>query len=152
MLLVMSVMRMHAAGGGHGIDATGVPGMAATQSPQAEPAAVEDTETLDRLEGVIGAGGMKTALGTEQGAQGPLIEADQGCEEGAHWTLTLSHNPSRLARSSAAEASLARGRALTTTSTSGNSCCRSRKDSRISRRRRLRGTDPPKGFEATARP
>src|ERR1700722_5005560 len=103
MLLVMSVVRMHAADGGHGVYAPGVPGMAAAQSPQGEPAAVEDTEALDRLEGVIGARRIKPAGGTEQGAQGPLIQADQGCDESAHWTLTLSHNPSRLARSSAAE-------------------------------------------------
>src|SRR5580692_6627783 len=148
----MSVMRVHAAGGGHGVYATRVPGMAAAQSSQGEPAAVKDTETMDRLEGVIRARRIKAALGTEQRAQGPLVHADQGCDEGAHWTLTLSHNPSRLARSSAAVASLAPGRALTTMSTAGSSCWRSLKDSRIRRRMRLRGTEPPKGFEATASP
>src|SRR5665213_56166 len=152
MLLVMSVMRMHAVGGGHGVYATRMPGMAAAQSPHSEPAAVEDTEALDRLACVIRTRRMKAARGTEQRAQGPLVQADQGYEQGAHWTLILSHNPSRLARSCAAEASFARGRALTTRSTSGSSCWRSLKDSRIRRRMRLRGTDPPNGFEATARP
>src|SRR5580692_5064693 len=119
MLLVMSVVRVHAVGGGHGVYATRVPGMAAAQSPHREPAAVEDTEALDRLECVIRTRRMKAALRTEQWAQGPLVEADQGCEQGAHWTLTLSHNPSRLARSCAGEAALAALRALTTRSTSG---------------------------------
>src|SRR5580658_4491679 len=148
----MSVMRMHAAGGGHGVYATGVPGMAAAQSPQGEPAAVEDTETLKRLERVIRTRGIKAAFGPEQRAQGPLVQADQAYDEGAHWTLTLSHNPSRLARSTAAASPLAPGRALTTRSTGGSSCCRSLKDSRIRRRRRLRGTEPPKGLDATAVP
>src|ERR1700761_4569721 len=148
----MSVMRMHAGGGGHGVYATTMPGMTAAQSSHGEPAAVEDTEALDRLERVIRARGIKTAVWTQQRAQGPLVEADQGCDEGAHWTLTLSHNPSRLARSSAGDACRARGRALPPRSTQGRSCCRSRKDSRIRRRMRLRGTEPPNGFEATARP
>src|ERR1700733_8434652 len=127
----MSVIRMHAAEGGYGVYATGVPGMAATQSPQGQPAAVKNTEALNRLESVIRTRGIKAASGTEQRAQRPLIQANQGYGEGAHWTLTLSHNPSRLARSCAAEASRAAGRALTTRSTSGRSCCRSREDSRI---------------------
>ena len=44
---------------------------------QHELPAVEDTEAPDRLEGVIRAGRMKAAFGTEQRAQGPLVEADQ---------------------------------------------------------------------------
>src|SRR5580658_9361850 len=148
----MSVWSVQAAGGGDGVDATGMPGMAAAQALQRQPAAVEDTEALDRLERVVGTRGMKAALGTEQGAQGPLVQADQAYEDGAHWTMTLSHNTSRLARSSCGEASLARGRALTTRSTSGRSCWRSLKDSRMSRLMRLRGTEPSKGYEATAKP
>ena len=80
----MSVMGVHTAGGGHGVYATRVPGMAAAQSSQGEPAAVKDTETIDGLEGVMRARGMETAPGTQKRAQGPLVEADQGCDEGAH--------------------------------------------------------------------
>ncbi len=80
----MSVSRMRNIGGRHGIEATRMPGMAATQAPQREPAAVEDTEAPDRHEGVIRAGGMKAAFWTEQRAQRPLVEADQGCKEDAH--------------------------------------------------------------------
>ena len=49
----MSVIRMHAAEGGYGVYATRVPGMAAAQSPQRQPAAVKNTEAVDRLECVI---------------------------------------------------------------------------------------------------
>jgi hypothetical protein len=44
---------MHAAEGGYGVYATGVPGMAAAQAPQGKPAAVKNTEALDCLERVI---------------------------------------------------------------------------------------------------
>ncbi len=56
------ISRMHAAGGGYRIDATRVPGMAAAQSPQGEPAAVEDTEAVKRLESVIRTRGMKNGI------------------------------------------------------------------------------------------
>jgi hypothetical protein len=49
----MSVIRMHATEGGYGVYATGVPGMAAAQAPQRKPAAMKNTEALDRLQSEI---------------------------------------------------------------------------------------------------
>src|SRR6516162_3955588 len=138
--------------GRHRIETTGVPRMAAYETRERERAAAELAEAQDCLARVVRAARMEAAHRPEQRADGPLVETDQESDEVAHCSLTFFQSAARLARSASAEAARAAGRALTTRSTAGSSCWRSRKDSRMRRRRRLRATAPPATFTATANP
>src|SRR5688572_23346509 len=95
---------------------------------------------------------MEAAARPDHWADHVLVAADQDFEDGAHAVATRCQRPARLARSVGAGASRAGIFAVTTTSTGGNSCCASRKVSRINLRMRLRVTALPATFTATARP
>src|SRR6185437_12253413 len=151
--------------------------MAARNAPHAEPTAAQQAEAAYGLEGVLGARGMESAAGTEEGADDPLITADQAhCEQARHaahpgpapvgpgavrrpkslpailCSMTFFHNPARLACSCAPGVARACGRALTTRSTAGRECWCNRNDSRMTRRMRLRSTALPAVRTATAMP
>lgn len=126
--------------------------MAATQTFKGQPAAAPKPVVRKGIVCVVRAGGIKTAGGPEQRAQCPLIDTDQELGERTHSLIRSLHSNSRLARNSPLGAPRARGRALTTMSTSGSSCWCNRKDSRIARRMRLRSTPEPAVLMETARP
>src|SRR6516162_3873398 len=138
--------------GRHGVESAGVPGVAAREALHREHAAPERAEAQHRFQRVLRAARMKAARGPQQRTHGPLIEANQRGGEVAHCSPTFFHNAARLSRSAPAAALRADGRALTTRSTAGSWCWCRRKDSRMMRRRRLRGTAPPATFTATAKP
>src|SRR4029077_19973772 len=136
----------------HGVESSRVPRMATAEALRRQPATLEDAETQHRLEGVVRTGGIEAAARPQERADGPLVNADQECDEGAHRAATSFHSASRLACSTFPGVPLARGRALTTRSTAGiSSWCR-RNDSRMRRRMRLRATPPPATRTATASP
>src|SRR5579863_420086 len=136
----------------HGVESSRVPRMAAAEALHRQPAALEDAEAHHRLEGVVRTGRIEAATRPQQRAHGPLVDADQECDEGAHRAATSFHSASRLACSALPGAPLARGRALTTRSTAGISNWCRRNDSRMMRRIRLRATPPPATRTATASP
>src|SRR5215475_7365393 len=103
----------------HRIEASGVPGMAAGESRQREPPALDDTEALNRLERVLRAARVETAARTQQRAQRPLIGANQERGEMTHCSPTFFHSATRHACSALPPASRALARALTTRSTAG---------------------------------
>lgn len=105
------------------IEPARMPGVAATDAPQCEPAAPQHSESLHRFQGVSRAGGVKTAFRRpEQRAQRPLVETDQEADEAAHCFATLFHSPAILVRSCSLEASRTRERAATTMSSGGIVC------------------------------
>src|SRR5215469_9150540 len=111
-------MRMGSRGrvtaGRYRVEAARMPGMAARDAPDAEPAAAQHAEPIDGLEGVLGACRMESATGAEQRTDRPLITTDQpGCEA-AHRSITCCHSAARLACSSVPGTPRAFGRALTT--------------------------------------
>ena len=80
-----------------------MPGMAARNAPHAEPAAAQQAEPADGLEGVMGARGMEPAAGAEERADRPLVTADQAdrgqaqCPaHSARRSITICHNSARL--------------------------------------------------------
>src|SRR5690554_1882593 len=66
-----------AQGGGYLVDTAGVPAMAARQPPQGEPAAAPGPVPLDRLDGIVRAGGQEAAAGRHHGADRQPVEANQ---------------------------------------------------------------------------
>src|SRR5260370_39002589 len=101
----------------HGIESARVPRVAARKAREREPAALQEAEAQQRLQGVLRAGGIKTARRPEQRTDGPLIQADQdGCDE-AHCSPPFFHSAAMLSRSASPMASRARSRMLTTRST-----------------------------------
>jgi len=126
--------------------------MAAREPAQREPPATPRAMKLDSFERVVRAGGIETAAAPQPGAQRELVETNQELGDDAHCCLTLPHLSSAPARNSAFVAPRARGRALTTRSTAGRLRWFKRKDSRMTRRMRLRSTEPPASFAATAMP
>jgi hypothetical protein len=136
----------------YGIVAALVPGVTASYASRREPTSTQHSKPADRLQRIVGAARIKAALRPKHGAQRPLIGPDEEFGDDAHCFLTLSHNAARLARSSALLASRARDRALTIRSTAGISSWLRRNDSRMSRRMRLRLTELPAIFTATANP
>src|SRR4051812_16929056 len=103
-------------------------GMTPAEPAQREPPATPHAVKLDRFERVVGAGGIETAAAPQIRAQRNLIKADQEAGDDAHCCFTLPHSSSMPARNSALVAPRERGRALTTISTAGRSCCFKRKD------------------------
>src|SRR5215471_887702 len=112
-------MRVCAAAGRHGIEAARVERMAAREALECEQAAAEGAEAQHRFERVLRAARMEAARGPEHRAHGPLIQTNTQGGELAHCSPTLFHSVVRVARSVAAEAARAGGRALTTRSTAG---------------------------------
>src|SRR5699024_1671700 len=60
----------------HGVIAPAAEGIAAQNPPGAQHTALERAMDLDRLQGILAAGGLKPAVGTQMGADAPLIEPD----------------------------------------------------------------------------
>src|SRR5258708_24802148 len=129
--------------GGYRVEATGVPGVAAREACERERATAEEGGALYRAQRGVRARGIEAARRRQQRAQRPLVEADQECGDVAHCSPIFFHSAARLARSVAPEAVRAPGRTLTTRSTAGMSRWCTRKDSRITRRRRVRAPPPP---------
>src|SRR5580700_1235954 len=136
----------------HGIEAAGMEGMTSPDPSQREPTTAQDTEARNGLECVAGAGRIKAAGRAEQRAQCALIQPDQECCGGAHCSVTRFHNAARLARNTPLAAPRTAARPLTTKSIGGSSRWRNRKDSRTTRRMRLRCTELPAALVETARP
>src|SRR5579883_1561618 len=134
------------------VEPAGMPGVAACYAPHAQPAATQQPEAADGLDRIVGARGLEAAARAEEGADGPLVAADQADGEEAHRSITCFQRAARLARSSGPGAPRAFGRALTTRSTNGRVCWCSRNDSRMMRRMRLRSTALPAVRTATAMP
>src|SRR5579862_5112884 len=107
--------------GGDRIEASRLPGVAATETPGSEPAAPEHAEALDRLERVTGAARIEAAARAEERAHRPLIEAYQERGEVAHCSPTLFQSAARLACNAFAFAATAAVRTLTTRSSGGSS-------------------------------
>jgi hypothetical protein len=136
----------------YGIVAALMPRVTASYATYREPTSTQHSKSTDRFQRVVRATGIETAFRPEHRTQRPLIDADQELGNEAHCFLTLSHNAARLARRSALVAPRARDRALTIRSTGGISSWLNRNDSRICRRMRLRSTELPAIFTATANP
>ena len=136
----------------HRVVAAGVPGMATGQTFRRKPAAVQRSESLHGLQGVLGAGRVEAATRTQERAHEPLVNANYECDGVAHCSVTFFQSAIRLACNSAPAVSRARPRALTTRSTAGSSRWCSLKDSRMIRRKRLRSTAPPAFLTDTANP
>src|SRR5882724_10198356 len=98
----------------HRIESAGMPWMAAANTFDCHPAAAEEAKALESFDRIARAGWIKSASRTEQRTDRPLIDPDQDCQDEAHRTLTFCHKASRLALNSAAPASRAAARALTT--------------------------------------
>lgn len=126
--------------------------MTTRDAPRAEPAAAQRAVTVHRLERVLRARWMKTAVRAEPGANNDLVAADQEVGKLAHTLMSLGQSFCRLSRNCALVAVRTAARVPTTISNDGNDCCARRKDSRISRRTRLRSTALPATRAATARP
>src|SRR5437588_12729559 len=94
--------------------------MAAREPYDREHASPHDAEAQHRFERVARARRIETAHRAEERAHGPLVEADQECDEVAHCSPTFFQSAARLSRSACGEASRARGPRLTTTSTAGS--------------------------------
>src|SRR6185312_14043411 len=73
------------AAGGHRVEPTWVPGVAARNAPHAEPDAAQQAEAVYGFNGVMGARGMESTAGTQERAEGPLIAADQADREQAYY-------------------------------------------------------------------
>jgi len=129
-----------------------MPGMAAPEAFESEPAALQESVAIQGFKGIVGAGRIETAGVAQPRAHCPLIEPDQGCCKVAHCLITSAQSPSRLALKSPPDAPRARARALKTRSSGGSSCWCSRNDSRIARRMRLRSTPVPATLIDTASP
>lgn len=69
---------------GHRVMPTDVPGMAAADSLQGEPAAAQRTKAGDRLFGVAGTAGVKTTVGTEQRTDAVAVKPDQAQDHCLH--------------------------------------------------------------------
>src|SRR5882724_9447652 len=108
--------------GRHGIESTWMPWVASSKALHSQPTASEDAEPVDGLERKVGTGRMESASGTEERADGPLINSNQERGNVAHCSFTFFQSATRLACSSVPGASFARLRALTTRSTPGSSC------------------------------
>lgn len=61
----------------YGIESTRMPRMASSNALHSEPTASEWTEPVDCLERIVGTRRMKSACGTEQRADGPLVNSNQ---------------------------------------------------------------------------
>lgn len=136
----------------HRIEPPWIPGMAATDPLERQPAATQRTVLLQRVSSVARTRRIEPAVRTQERTQCELIYADQRAEELAHCAFIRFQKLARLARSAAGAASRVAPRAAMTMSTGGKACCAKRKDSRIMRRSRLRATAEPAVFMATAIP
>ena len=113
-------MGVCATAGGHGVETARMERMAAREALQRQEAAPQNAKAQHRFERVLRAARMEAARGAEQRAHGPLINTDAQGGELAHCSPTFFHSAARLARSAAAGAARAAGRALTTRSTAGS--------------------------------
>ena len=98
-----------AAGHRHGVEPARVPGMTTGEAPERERAATEHAKAQQRFQRVLRAARMETARGTEQRANGPLIQTDQERGDVAQCSLTFFHSAARLSRPAVAEAARAAG-------------------------------------------
>ena len=137
---------------GHGVEATWMQRMATQNSAYREPASAKNAELLDSLHGIYGAGGLETAMGTEQRAEEIAVAADEKNQETAHRFSNSCQCLSRLTRISSLLAAAAGDLACTTISSAGMVMHRLRKLSRTSRLRRLRDTAPGTALRATVMP
>ncbi|OGI56436.1 MAG: hypothetical protein A2V58_07740 [Candidatus Muproteobacteria bacterium RBG_19FT_COMBO_61_10] len=62
---------------GHGVIASGVPGMAAQQARTRKPGAFQGTVVFDGIEGVMGTRGIEAAMVAQQWADQIAVAADQ---------------------------------------------------------------------------
>ncbi len=136
----------------YGIKSSRIERVTAQQAPHGEPAAVQRAVTIERFERVGGARRIETAGRSEQRTDQPSIGLDDCLDEPAHRSPTVVSKRDRFARNSARLASRAALRALTTTSSAGNSRCASLNTSRATRRTRLRATAFPTAREAIDKP
>lgn len=79
--------------------ARATPGMTTTDPAEREPKAARDTLGPNRFDGKFGAGGMKTAVVAEQGAQQHLVAADQEDRDASHMRVVRSSSASMLVAS-----------------------------------------------------
>ena len=62
----------------------GVPRVAAEQAAASEPAASEEAMFFQSFNRVMGAGGIKAAVGPNEGADAPLVGANHKLSKGLH--------------------------------------------------------------------
>jgi hypothetical protein len=128
------------------------PRMTPPDTPCRQPKAAHGAMCANRLDGVLGARGMKTAVVAEQGAQQQLIAADQEDRDAAHMLAVRSSSASMLVTSWGLSHPAAPGRAITTISRAGRSALCLRKDSLTRRLIRLRWTADLETLRDTASP
>lgn len=128
------------------------PGMAPPDAPRRQPSATQQAVSAYRLDGVFGAGGVKTAIPTEPGAQQQLVAANQLDRDASHERAVRFNKVSMLVASWPLSHSAAPGRAMTTMSTVGSSVPSLRNDSLTRRFIRLRCTAERETLRDTARP
>src|SRR5690606_16296861 len=79
--------------------ARGAPGMTTADPAHRKPQAAREALGPNRLDGIFGARGLKTAVVAEQGAQQQLVAADQEDRDAAHMRVVRSSNASMLVAS-----------------------------------------------------
>jgi hypothetical protein len=128
------------------------PWVTPTDAPHRKPKSARDAMRADGFNRVLGAGGMKTAVVAEQGAQQQLIATDQEDRDASHMRAVRCSNASMLVTSRELSHPAAPGRAITTMSRAGRSALCLRKDSLTRRLIRLRWTADLDTLRDTARP
>src|SRR5690606_16963063 len=128
-----------------------MPGMAARQAPDGEPATAQAAMPVDGLAGILRAGGMEPAVLAHPGTEEKLVEADRREHGAAHQRTPLSRDSSsrRIRSPSLLEACR---RTLTTMSTLPSSLRLRRNTSRMVRLMKDRSTEPGTAWRPTTMP
>lgn len=125
--------------------------MAADDASGGEPGSTDRAVALERFEGVVGTGRMKSTSRGQQGAQHQLIPSYQESQDDGHRRGRTSRDSSSVLASFRTE-TVGADFTRTTQSHPDNSCCRFRNTSRINRLRLLRPTLERAVLRATTMP
>ena len=68
----------------YGVDAAFMPRIAAPDTADGQPASTPCTVLFDRFTGVMGTGGVETAIAAQQGAEDKLVATDEEDQEMFH--------------------------------------------------------------------
>lgn len=124
-----------------GVDAAGMPRVTTRQATQGEYCTPKQSVARDSLDGILGAGGIETAVRPDHWADQVLIATYHEDDESSHWRLRmLSHASSNVRLRRLGDKKRESRVHSTTTSTAGNSLALFRKLSRTVRLSRFRST------------
>lgn len=129
-----------------------MPGVAARNAANRQPAATQGAMCLDGVDTVMRTGGFESTVPTDHRTERQLVGPYKKYQDSAHCRFTLAQCCSSLCWISWLDNVPMEGFAMITMSTSGRFRRFSRKDSRISRRRRFRSTARRATFFETAMP